>query len=195
MGNSRAVQVRRVYDHRVRGDGTRVLVDRVWPRGMTKEKADLDEWCKQIAPSNELRKWYHHAPEKFEEFTRRYQQELTEPARAEALAHLRERSGLGAASVDRAQKVPRPRQTSLLRTWRRRAVPGRLPRAARPYPCPPRRVLESSSIFHHPAGKLCENQLGGGTSNETPACLGAAHTCCHVDLRRLHHQRKRSFCH
>ena len=90
MGNTRAVQVRRVYDRRVRGEGTRVLVDRVWPRGMTKEKADLDEWCKQIAPSNELRKWYNHGPEKFEEFTRRYQQELTEPARAEALAHLRE---------------------------------------------------------------------------------------------------------
>jgi len=89
MGNTRAVQVRRVYDHRVRGDGTRVLVDRIWPRGMTKEKADLDEWCKQIAPSNELRKWYNHAPERFEEFTHRYQEELTEPARAEALTHLR----------------------------------------------------------------------------------------------------------
>ena len=77
MGNSRAVRVRRVYDHRVRGDGTRVLVDRIWPRGMTKQTADLDEWCKQIAPSNELRKWYNHAPERFEEFTRRYQEELT----------------------------------------------------------------------------------------------------------------------
>jgi uncharacterized protein YeaO (DUF488 family) len=89
MGNTHAVQVRRVYDHRVHGDGARVLVDRVWPRGMTKEKADLDEWCKQIAPSNELRKWYHHVPERFEEFTRRYREELTEPARADALAHLR----------------------------------------------------------------------------------------------------------
>ena len=90
MGNARAVQVRRVYEHRERSDGARVLVDRVWPRGMTKEKADLDEWCKQIAHSNELRKWYKHAPEKFEEFTRRYQEELTEPVRAEALTHLRE---------------------------------------------------------------------------------------------------------
>jgi uncharacterized protein YeaO (DUF488 family) len=79
-----------VYDHRVRGDGTRVLVDRIWPRGLTKEKADLDEWCKQIAPSTELRKWYNHVPERFEEFTRRYQTELTTPARAEALAHLRD---------------------------------------------------------------------------------------------------------
>lgn len=89
MGSTYAVQVRRVYDHRVRGDGTRVLVDRIWPRGMTKEKADVDEWCKQIAPSNELRKWYNHAPERFEEFARRYQEELTEPARAEVLTHLR----------------------------------------------------------------------------------------------------------
>jgi uncharacterized protein YeaO (DUF488 family) len=83
------VQVRRVYDAPARGDGNRVLVDRIWPRGLTKEKADLDEWCKTIAPSTELRKWYHHDPERFTEFARRYQEELTEPERAEALAHLR----------------------------------------------------------------------------------------------------------
>ena len=53
---------------------------------MTKEKADLDEWCKTIAPSTELRKWYHHDPERFTEFTRRYREELTQPERAEALA-------------------------------------------------------------------------------------------------------------
>jgi uncharacterized protein YeaO (DUF488 family) len=95
MGHTHAVQVRRVYDHRVRGDGTRVLVDRIWPRGLTKKKADLDEWCKQIAPSTELRKWYNHAPERFEEFTCRYQAELTTPARAEALAHLRDLARAG----------------------------------------------------------------------------------------------------
>ncbi|MDV3129160.1 DUF488 family protein [Mycobacterium sp. 21AC1] len=89
MGSGPTVQVRRVYDERD-GDGARVLVDRIWPRGMTKEKADLDEWCKQIAPSNELRKWYSHVPERFPEFTRRYEAELTDPVRAEALAHLRE---------------------------------------------------------------------------------------------------------
>lgn len=105
MGNTHAVQMRRVYDHRVRGDGTRVLVDRVWPRGMTKEKADLDEWCKQIAPSNELRKWYNHAPERFAEFTHRYQQELTEPARAEALAHLRELAKAGTLTLLTASKA------------------------------------------------------------------------------------------
>jgi uncharacterized protein YeaO (DUF488 family) len=90
MGNSRNVQVRRVYDDPGPGDGTRVLVDRIWPRGMTKQRASLDEWCKQIAPSTELRQWYGHDPERFGEFTRRYGQELTEPERAKALAHLRE---------------------------------------------------------------------------------------------------------
>jgi uncharacterized protein YeaO (DUF488 family) len=89
MGNQHKVQVRRVYEEPAPGDGARVLVDRIWPRGMTKEKARLDEWCKQIAPSTVLRKWYGHDPERFEEFTRRYRQELTEPERAEALAHLR----------------------------------------------------------------------------------------------------------
>ncbi|OBB93725.1 DUF488 domain-containing protein [Mycobacterium sp. 852002-30065_SCH5024008] len=83
------VQVRRVYDAPSRGDGNRVLVDRVWPRGLTKEKAHLDEWCKTVAPSTELRKWYHHDPERYTEFARRYRNELTEPERAEALAHLR----------------------------------------------------------------------------------------------------------
>lgn len=83
------VRVRRVYDAPARGDGNRVLVDRIWPRGLTKERADLHEWCKAIAPSTELRKWYHHDPQRFTEFARRYRQELTEPERAEALAHLR----------------------------------------------------------------------------------------------------------
>jgi uncharacterized protein YeaO (DUF488 family) len=96
MGNARNVQVRRVYDDPAPGDGTRVLVDRIWPRGMRKERASLDEWCKQIAPSTELRQWYGHDPERFGEFTRRYGQELTEPERAQALAHLRE---LAAAST------------------------------------------------------------------------------------------------
>jgi uncharacterized protein YeaO (DUF488 family) len=84
------VQVRRVYEEPARGDGTRVLVDRIWPRGLTKAKAALDEWCKDVAPSTELRKWYSHDPERFEEFGRRYQAELKEPERADALAHLRE---------------------------------------------------------------------------------------------------------
>ena len=84
------VKVRRVYDPPARGDGARVLVDRIWPRGLTKAKADLDEWCKVVAPSTELRKWYHHDPDRFEEFGRRYRVELEDPERGEAFAHLRE---------------------------------------------------------------------------------------------------------
>ena len=83
------VRVRRAYDAPETADGTRVLVDRLWPRGLAKAKADIDEWCKDIAPSTDLRKWYGHDPARFDEFSRRYQAELKEPQPAEALAHLR----------------------------------------------------------------------------------------------------------
>ena len=80
MGRNRKVQVRRVYDDPRPEDGTRVLVDRIWPRGMTKQKAELDEWCKQVAPSTALRTWYGHDPERFDEFARRYRDELGNPS-------------------------------------------------------------------------------------------------------------------
>jgi uncharacterized protein YeaO (DUF488 family) len=83
------VQIRRVYADPEPDDGTRVLVDRLWPRGLTKAKAALDDWCKDVAPSDELRKWYGHEPDRFAEFSRRYERELEDPARADALAHLR----------------------------------------------------------------------------------------------------------
>jgi len=84
------VQVRRVYEEADDQDGVRVLVDRIWPRGVTKAKAALNEWCKEVAPSTELRKWYGHDPAKFSEFTQRYRIELREVERAEALQHLKE---------------------------------------------------------------------------------------------------------
>ena len=84
------VRVRRVYDAPAGDDGVRVLVDRLWPRGLTKAKADLAEWCKEVAPSTELRRWYGHDPAKFEEFVSRYSAELEQPERATALQHLRE---------------------------------------------------------------------------------------------------------
>ncbi|MET8682477.1 DUF488 family protein [Streptomyces sp. NPDC004647] len=93
MAGRTEVRVRRVYEDPARDDGTRVLVDRIWPRGLAKAEAALDEWCKQVAPSTELRKWYAHDPERFEEFGRRYRAELEDPERAEALAHLRELAG------------------------------------------------------------------------------------------------------
>jgi uncharacterized protein YeaO (DUF488 family) len=84
------VRVRRVYEDPDREDGVRVLVDRIWPRGMTKARAALDEWCKDVAPSHDLRTWYGHQPDRFEEFARRYRLELEDPRRAGALAHLRD---------------------------------------------------------------------------------------------------------
>lgn len=89
------VRARRVYEPPEQSDGKRVLVDRLWPRGLSKEKAHLDEWLKAVAPSDELRRWYGHQPERFAEFKRRYEDELGEPERAQALRHLREvvRSG------------------------------------------------------------------------------------------------------
>ena len=84
------VRLRRIYDDPADDDGIRVLVDRRWPRGVSKERAELHEWCTQVAPSDALRKWYGHDPAKFEEFGSRYRVELHEPERASALRHLRQ---------------------------------------------------------------------------------------------------------
>jgi uncharacterized protein YeaO (DUF488 family) len=70
------LNAKRVYDPVLPGDGKRVLVERLWPRGLSKEKARADVWLKEIAPSNELRQWYAHDAEKWEEFRRRYREEL-----------------------------------------------------------------------------------------------------------------------
>ncbi|HVX19455.1 MAG TPA: DUF488 family protein [Acidimicrobiales bacterium] len=88
MGTNK-VQVRRVYDEPLPTDGSRVLVDRVWPRGLRKDAAALDEWCKDAAPSTELRKWYRHDPDRFDEFRARYTHELRDAVRAAAFDHLR----------------------------------------------------------------------------------------------------------
>jgi uncharacterized protein YeaO (DUF488 family) len=83
------VTVVRIYDDPAPGD-FRVLVDRVWPRGVTKEDAHLDLWLKDVAPTTGLRRWYGHDPAKFTEFRRRYEAELAEPPAADALRHLEE---------------------------------------------------------------------------------------------------------
>jgi uncharacterized protein YeaO (DUF488 family) len=88
-----------VYDQPGPDDGARVLVDRLWPRGLAKANAELAEWCKDVAPSNELRTWYAHDPDRFEEFTGRYLTELDDPVRAAALAALRERAAHGTLTL------------------------------------------------------------------------------------------------
>ncbi len=82
------LSIGRIYDRG--GEGYRVLVDRLWPRGINKADARLDEWAKDATPSTELRRWYGHDPAKFEEFARRYRHELTAPPASEAVEHLRE---------------------------------------------------------------------------------------------------------
>jgi uncharacterized protein YeaO (DUF488 family) len=104
MARTPHVQVRRVYDGPQPGDGKRVLVDRVWPRGLSKARAHLDEWCKQVAPSTALRTWYGHDPERYDEFTRRYRAELDEPEHVAALAHLRELAAAGPLTLLTATK-------------------------------------------------------------------------------------------
>lgn len=70
------IGIKRVYEEATEKDGYRILVDRLWPRGVTKEEANLDEWDKNIAPSTELRKWFDHKEERFQEFSLRYKEEL-----------------------------------------------------------------------------------------------------------------------
>ena len=98
------VKVRRAYEEPRPRDGSRVLVDRIWPRGVSKDKARLDEWCKLIAPSTALRRWYAHDPARFEEFERRYRAELDEAERAAALAHLRDLAQHGPLTLITATK-------------------------------------------------------------------------------------------
>jgi uncharacterized protein YeaO (DUF488 family) len=90
MAATSQVRLARVYDPPTPTDGARVLVDRLWPRGLSKAAAALDLWCRAIAPSTELRKWFAHDPARLDEFLARYQIELQDPERAAALAELKD---------------------------------------------------------------------------------------------------------
>lgn len=91
------VQIKRIYDPAGPDDGYRVLVDHVWPRGVSRERARLDEWARGLAPSDELRRWFDHVPGRFEEFRARYRAELA--GHAEPLARLRERAAQGRLTI------------------------------------------------------------------------------------------------
>lgn len=82
--------MKRVYEPASRADGTRVLVDRLWPRGLKKEQAAVDEWLRDLAPSNELRRWYHTCPDEWETFRKKYLKELAQPGPQEGLRRLYE---------------------------------------------------------------------------------------------------------
>ena len=91
------LKLKRVYEPSDKNDGTRILIDRLWPRGMTKAKAGVDIWLKELAPSAELRKWFGHDPDRWTEFKKRYRAELEE--NDEQLVRLREEIKKGAVTL------------------------------------------------------------------------------------------------
>ncbi|MET7476057.1 DUF488 family protein [Streptomyces sp. NPDC005648] len=101
-----SVRVRRVYDPPEPDDGVRVLVDRLWPRGLKKEAARVDEWPRALTPSTELRRWYHAGEGSYEEFASRYEAELSGPEASELLGHVRELAGRGTITLLTASKTP-----------------------------------------------------------------------------------------
>ncbi|MDN5798363.1 MAG: DUF488 family protein [Intrasporangium sp.] len=107
-------QVKRIYDEPSPDDGTRVLVDRVWPRGLRKDEAHLDEWLKAVAPTTELRKWFAHMPERYDEFATRYARELADGEPADALEHLRELAAAGPLTLLTATKQWQISQAAVL---------------------------------------------------------------------------------
>ncbi|MFJ4690672.1 DUF488 domain-containing protein [Streptomyces sp. NPDC088766] len=109
-----SVRVRRVYEPPEPEDGVRVLVDRLWPRGLAKEAARVDEWPKALTPSNELRRWYHGGDGSHEEFVRRYEAELTEPEAEELLCHVRELAASGPVTLLTAVKEPEHSHAAVL---------------------------------------------------------------------------------
>ena len=108
------VRVRRVYEQPSPDDGVRLLVDRLWPRGLSKANARLDEWVKDVAPSDDLRRWYGHDPERFAEFRRRSVADLLEPERAGALARLAEAANRGTVTLLTATKDAEHSQAAVL---------------------------------------------------------------------------------
>jgi uncharacterized protein YeaO (DUF488 family) len=117
-------KLRRVYEEPLASDGMRILVDRVWPRGLTRDAARLDEWIKDVAPSTSLRRWYGHRPERFAEFRDRYLAELAGPEPAAALSRLRTFCGAGTVTLLTATKDVSHSQAAVLAELLREAGEG-----------------------------------------------------------------------
>jgi uncharacterized protein YeaO (DUF488 family) len=110
-----AIRLRRVYDHGESGPGRTFLVDRVWPRGVAKDRLHLDGWLRDVAPSDELRKWFGHAPERWAEFQRRYRVELAQPERQAALRDLVQAARQGPVTLLYGAKDEEHNQAVVLR--------------------------------------------------------------------------------
>jgi uncharacterized protein YeaO (DUF488 family) len=115
------VRVKRAYEPASPGDGYRVLVDRLWPRGVSREQAQLDEWHKDLSPSTELREWFGHDPGRFEEFRRRYVEELR--ARRPRIAELRRRAREGRLTLVHSARDTEHNDAVVLAEVVRRGLP------------------------------------------------------------------------
>ncbi|MFK4799814.1 DUF488 domain-containing protein [Streptomyces sp. MPA0124] len=111
------VGCRRIYEEATPEDGRRVLVDRLWPRGMSKEKAGLDEWLRDVAPSTDLRRWYHHDPQRYDEFRRRYFAELEDSEHEAAVRRLRDMAAHGKVTLLTASKDVDHSEAAALVQW------------------------------------------------------------------------------
>jgi uncharacterized protein YeaO (DUF488 family) len=117
------IQTKRVYDKPARSDGRRILIDRLWPRGLSKAVAKIDFWARSVAPSTKLRRWYGHEPKKWREFQRRYFAELD--ANPAGLAELRSQLGIGATTLLFGSKETRLNNASALSEYLEKHVRGR----------------------------------------------------------------------
>jgi uncharacterized protein YeaO (DUF488 family) len=109
------VKIKRVYEKPSKQDGKRILVDRLWPRGLTKEKASVDLWLKEIAPSTVLRKWFGHEPDKWKEFQKRYQDELKN--NKEQVSLLKEQVKKGPVTLVYGAKDEEHNEAVVLKEW------------------------------------------------------------------------------
>jgi uncharacterized protein YeaO (DUF488 family) len=97
MSRALNVRIKRVYDAAEPGDGYRLLIDHIWPRGISHDRAQLDEWARELAPSDELRRWFDHRPERFDEFRSRYREELKQER--QRVGDLRGRASKGPVTI------------------------------------------------------------------------------------------------
>ncbi|MGW6737899.1 DUF488 domain-containing protein [Streptomyces sp. NPDC055013] len=109
-----SVRIRRVYEAPEPEDGVRVLVDRLWPRGLSKDAAHVDEWPKGLTPSTELRRWYHAGEGSYEEFADRYEAELAAPEAAGLLDQVRKLADKGAVTLLTSSKTPEQSHAAVL---------------------------------------------------------------------------------
>ena len=116
---SSRLRTKRIYSGHARADGRRILIDRLWPRGLSKEDAHVDFWAKSVAPSHELRRWYGHESAKWDEFRKRYFAELD--ANPEAVAELREKLGRGTTTLLFGSKEEHRNNASALREYLERS--------------------------------------------------------------------------